>query len=167
MKRRHIRCTQIFADCFDFICFYLRRSAFSALSAFYLQNIIGSTGFQGALALQTRRIANPAGCRELSGWIRNPPGVSPPEIQKNHIIFHALVAFHSCEPSPFFASKFGCAKIHQITYQFARVAQWIERLPPEQEVTGSNPVAGTFSPRARARGIFLRQDRREWASNRS
>src|SRR5699024_10553485 len=25
----------------------------------------------------------------------------------------------------------------------ARVAQWIERLPPEQKVVGSNPVAGT------------------------
>ena len=25
----------------------------------------------------------------------------------------------------------------------ARVAQWIERLPPEQEAAGSNPAAGT------------------------
>lgn len=25
----------------------------------------------------------------------------------------------------------------------ARVAQWIERLPPEQEVVGSNPISGT------------------------
>src|SRR5699024_6113225 len=25
----------------------------------------------------------------------------------------------------------------------ARVAQWIERLPPEQKLVGSNPVAGT------------------------
>jgi hypothetical protein len=25
---------------------------------------------------------------------------------------------------------------------FARVAQWIERLPPEQEAAGSNPAAG-------------------------
>src|SRR5699024_9005069 len=28
----------------------------------------------------------------------------------------------------------------------ARVAQWIERLPPEQKVVGSNPVAGTTPP---------------------
>ena len=26
--------------------------------------------------------------------------------------------------------------------RFARVAQWIERLPPEQEVAGSTPAAG-------------------------
>ena len=26
----------------------------------------------------------------------------------------------------------------------ALVAQWIERLPPEQEVEGSNPFKGTF-----------------------
>ena len=26
--------------------------------------------------------------------------------------------------------------------RFARVAQWIERLPPEQEAAGSNPAAG-------------------------
>lgn len=28
--------------------------------------------------------------------------------------------------------------------RFARVAQWIERLPPEQEVVGSNPISGTL-----------------------
>ncbi len=40
-------------------------------------------GFRGHCLYQTRRIANPAGCRELSGRIRNPPGISPPEIQKS------------------------------------------------------------------------------------
>ena len=29
-------------------------------------------------------------------------------------------------------------------YMLALVAQWIERLPPEQEVEGSNPFKGTF-----------------------
>jgi hypothetical protein len=28
------------------------------------------------------------------------------------------------------------------SFDFARVAQWIERLPPEQEAAGSNPAAG-------------------------
>ncbi len=32
---------------------------------------------------QPRRIANPAGGRELPGRIRNPPGISPPEIRRN------------------------------------------------------------------------------------
>ncbi len=40
---------------------------------------------------RTRRIANPAGCRGLSGRIRNPPGVSSPEIllSLNFCVIHA------------------------------------------------------------------------------
>ena len=34
----------------------------------------------------------------------------------------------------------GRLKFHML----ALVAQWIERLPPEQEVEGSNPFKGTF-----------------------
>ena len=29
-----------------------------------------------------------------------------------------------------------------VAFAVARVAQWIERLPPEQEAAGSNPAAG-------------------------
>ncbi len=44
-----------------------------------------------------------------------------------------------------FAAKSECAKITPRNDSYrARVAQWIEHLPPEQGVTGSNPVAGTF-----------------------
>lgn len=32
---------------------------------------------------------------------------------------------------------------HLKFYMLALVAQWIERLPPEQEVEGSNPFKGT------------------------
>ncbi len=39
--------------------------------------------FKGYWLCQTRRIANPAGCRGLSGRIRNPSGILPPEIQKS------------------------------------------------------------------------------------
>jgi hypothetical protein len=34
----------------------------------------------------------------------------------------------------------------------ARVAQWIERLPPEQEVAGSTPAAGTYPSSGRLYG---------------
>ena len=38
-----------------------------------------------------------------------------------------------------------CAVTDKVTQadSFARVAQWIERLPPEQKVEGSIPFAGT------------------------
>ncbi len=40
---------------------------------------------------RTSRIRNPAGCRGLSGRIRNPPGVSSPEIllNLNFCVIHA------------------------------------------------------------------------------
>ena len=38
----------------------------------------------------------------------------------------------------------------------ARVAQWIERLPPEQEVAGSTPAAGIVSTQEPLKcGFFL------------
>ncbi len=39
-----------------------------------------------------------------------------------------------CQPVSFWRSR-------------ARVAQWIERLPPEQEAAGSNPAAGIINTR--------------------
>ena len=105
MERRHIRCTQICADCFDFICadqLFLR-----CLRSIY-ETLFFTRSLRSILASR------------------------PPFLLPNSVVL----------------------KYIPITCQFARVAQWIERLPPEQEVTGSNPVAGTFSPRARVRGFF-------------
>jgi hypothetical protein len=41
------------------------------------------------------------------------------------------------------------------SFDFARVAQWIERLPPEQEAAGSNPAAGMIGFGPLQGGPFL------------